>query len=217
MEVELMAYPQYPDEVVASAYRCCHDERPPHVIMKDEPYYDTDIAARRIRAAKKVGHMSVLEHASFTFSVSGVSRALTHQLVRHRIASYSQQSQRYVKLDEPTYVTPPSISSLAAIQSPGNSDMSRVGSLFYYAMCDAWKAYNNLIDEGVSPEDARFVLPNACTTNIVVTMNARELLHFFKLRTSDAAQWEIRELARRMLALCLEVSPIIFEGVIEAE
>ena len=146
-----------------------------------------------------MGHHSVLEHAVFTFSVEGVSRALTHQLVRHRVASYSQQSQRYVSMREPTFVTPHTVE--------GNEEASKV---FEETMAAIWEAYGKLESMGIPAEDARYLLPNGCTTNITITMNARELLHFFSLRCCNRAQWEIREMADRMLELCMEVSPVIF-------
>jgi thymidylate synthase (FAD) len=146
-----------------------------------------------------MGHHSVVEHATFTFSVEGVSRALTHQLVRHRIASFSQQSQRYVSLKDPSYVRPHTVEN--------NPDASKI---FDETMDRIWEAYRALEEMGVPAEDARYLLPNGCTTNIVVTMNARELLHFFSLRCCGRAQWEIREMAEKMLALCVEVSPAIF-------
>ena len=135
-----------------------------------------------------MGHHSVIEHAVFTFSVEGVSRALTHQLVRHRVASFSQQSQRYVSMDSATYVTPHTIE--------GNADAEK---LFDSVMDDIWDAYKKLEGMGIPAEDARYLLPNGCTTNITITMNARELLHFFSLRCCNRAQWEIREMADQML------------------
>ena len=146
------------------------------------------------------GHFSTLEHASYTFSVEGVSRALTHQLVRHRLASFNQQSQRYVKFkDEPNFVTPKTVS-----QNPEALER------FNAAMDAAWEAYAALAEMGVPAEDARYVLPNACESKIVVTMNIRELLHFFSLRCCNRAQWEIRELAWKMLELVRPTAPFIF-------
>jgi thymidylate synthase (FAD) len=148
-----------------------------------------------------MGHHSVVEHAVFTFSVEGVSRALTHQLVRHRIASFSQQSQRYVPLNEPTYVIPDTIKA-----DPG------AAKTYKDMMNGIWKTYQKMIEAGIPAEDARYVLPNGCTTNITITMNARELLHFFTLRCCTRAQWEIRDLADRMLEICRDVSPVIFRN-----
>jgi thymidylate synthase (FAD) len=148
-----------------------------------------------------MGHHSVIEHAVFTFSVEGVSRALTHQLVRHRVASFSQQSQRYVSMDNATYVTPHTVE--------GNEEAVQ---LYDSVMENIWDAYKKLEAMGIPAEDARYLLPNGCTTNITITMNARELLHFFSLRCCNRAQWEIREMADQMLKICKEQSPIIFKG-----
>ena len=146
------------------------------------------------------GHHSVIEHANFTFSVEGVSRSLTHQLVRHRIASYSQQSQRYIKFDDPDYIMPPSVK-----RNEGSE------AVFMESMDRAWKDYAILREAGVPDEDARYVLPNAAKNNITITMNARELLHFFSIRCCTRAQWEIRELANRMLELVRPTGPRIFK------
>ena len=148
------------------------------------------------------GHHSVIEHATFTFSISDVSRTLTHQLVRHRIASYSQQSQRYVKLDKSSFITPPSI----------KNDLELLKKYKRF-MEETWTLYDDLIKRKIPVEDARFVLPNATTTNITITMNARELIHFFKLRCSTDAQWEIREMASIMLSEVKKVAPIIFNKI----
>ncbi len=156
-------------------------------------------AERTLSRIVGMGHHSVIEHASFTFSVEGVSRALTHQLVRHRVASFSQQSQRYVSIKDPTYVTPHTVEA--------DDEARRV---FDETMLTIWDAYSRLESMGIPAEDARYLLPNGCTTNITITMNARELLHFFSLRCCERAQWEIREMAELMLERCKEVSPVIF-------
>lgn len=150
-----------------------------------------------IRKVIEMGHESVLEHASFTFAVEGISRACSHQLVRFRVASFSQQSQRYCFLgDNFRYVTP------ATIPEDGRYEqlMETIGELY--------AAY---VAEGVPAEDARFILPNACETNIVITMNCRELLHVFALRCCVHAQWEIRAMAEEMLRLVKEIAPSVFE------
>ncbi len=206
-EAKLIAVTPDPERICAMAMRSCHTPEPAHRIEE----MTDDIVVRMIISAKKVKHFSVLEHANFTFSIGGVSRALTHQLVRHRLASYSQQSQRYVKMDKPTYVMPPKIKDLPLVDGLAWVKTSPA-ELFDIAMQDAWEVYNKLVDMGVKPEDARFVLPKACTTNIVVTMNARELLHFFHLRCGKHAQWEIRNMANEMLEQCRAVAPTIFEG-----
>ncbi len=193
MRVELLAYTQDADRICASAGNSCYSDRPAHDIMED---IDPEKTLSRIVG---MGHLSVVEHATFTFSVEGVSRALTHQLVRHRIASFSQQSQRYVSIDEPSFVTPHTV-----------EDDPEALKVFDETMDAIWDAYSKLEEMGIPAEDARYLLPNGCTTNITITMNARELLHFFTLRCCNRAQWEIREMADQMLALCREVSPVIF-------
>ena len=193
MIVKLLAYTLNADAICAAAGNSCYSERPSYEIVED---INSEKVLSRIVG---MGHHSVIEHAVFTFSVEGVSRALTHQLVRHRVASFSQQSQRYVSLTEPTFVTPHSIE--------GDEEAKLV---FDETMGMIWDAYSKLESMGIPAEDARYILPNGCTTNITITMNARELLHFFSLRCCNRAQWEIRELADRMLELCRDVSPVIF-------
>lgn len=162
----------------------------------------SDTAKRIIKRVTGYGHVSVIEHASFTFSLEGVSRAMTHQLVRHRIASFTQQSQRYVTYDTlDNYVTPETITS--------NGEAKRV---FDSTLTAISEAYRKLLNLGVPKEDARFILPNAAKTNIIVTMNARELRHFFSLRCCARAQWEIRETACEMLRLARAVAPALFEN-----
>jgi len=195
MNVELMSFTSVPEEVCAKAMRGCRSE----MAAIDIPM-NGETSDRMIRAAIKVGHESVLEHAVFTFSVEGVSRVLTHQLVRHRIASYSQQSLRSVKVEGTNwYILPDSVYN-KGIQKDYDDLMAYVLSF-----------YKLLIAYGVPPEDARFVLPQACKTNIVITMNARELRHFFNLRLDTSAQWEIRELAQKMLELVKKTAPVMFE------
>jgi thymidylate synthase (FAD) len=163
---------------------------------------DSSTAREKIRRVVGYGHVSVVEHASFTFSVEGVSRAMTHQLVRHRIASYTQQSQRYVAYDTlEKYVVPPSIEK-----------KTKAKKIFENALGKISDAYRKLLEMGISKEDARFILPNAAKTNIMVTMNTRELLHFFSLRCCARAQWEIREAATEMLRQARRVAPALFEN-----
>ena len=147
-----------------------------------------------------MGHESVLEHMTFTFAISGVSRALSHQLVRHRIASYSQRSQRYVAERQFHFVVPPSIAQHPTAEA-----------LFTHMMGDIQQVYDYLVEAGIPAEDARYVLPNATTTQLIVTMNARSLLHFFSERLCSTAQWEIRQLAQAMLAEAKKISPIIMQ------
>jgi len=193
LNVKLLAYTHDADAICAAAGRSCYSEKPSADLMNIK---DPEKALANIVG---MGHFSVVEHAVFTFSVEGVSRALTHQLVRHRIASFSQQSQRYVSLKEPTYVVPETV----------KADPKTL-ALYEETMETVWAAYGKLA-ETIPAEDARYLLPNGCTTNITITMNARELNHFFTLRCCERAQWEIRDLAERMLVLCKEVSPVIFK------
>ena len=160
-----------------------------------------ETARKTIRRVLSYGHHSVIEHASFTFSVEGVSRALTHQLVRHRIASYTQQSQRYVTYDTlEDYVAPRSISENKKAQKIYNDTLKQISD-----------AYQKLLKLDIPKEDARFLLPNAAKTNILITMNARELCHFFNLRCCERSQWEIREMAIEMLRQTKKAAPALFE------
>lgn len=145
----------------------------------------------RARNCFKLGHLSVFEHVSVTWRVSGISRACSHQLVRHRLASFCQMSQRYTK------VVTESSGWYVAPQCAKDDD--RVGVEFELAMAQCAAHYRSLIEKGVKPEDARYVLPEATRTNIAVTMNLREFMSFYALRSDKAAQWEIRELAEQML------------------
>lgn len=186
MKVTLLDRPNY--EVCATAAGMCYNARDPWKALKN---------------AMEGGHESVLEHCKFTFLVEGVSRALLAQLTRHRIASFSVQSQRYVSYkDGFEYVTPPSISAL------GEEAEKRYHTQM--AMMQRW--YNEWLDQlgDKMQEDARFVLPNACCTRLVVTMNARELRHFFTLRCCNRAQWEIRQMADEMLRICKEQAYSLF-------
>jgi thymidylate synthase (FAD) len=163
---------------------------------------DSEKAKQIIKRVTGYGHASVIEHASFTFSLEDVSRAMTHQLVRHRIASYTQQSQRYVTYDTlKKYVTPPSI-----------VNSTEAKEIFEETLKNISDAYQKLLNIGIPKEDARYILPNAAKTNIIVTMNARELHHFFNLRCCARSQWEIREAAKEMLRQVKKVAPALFEN-----
>lgn len=197
MEVTLLSVSHEPDRTAAAAALGCYSEKPAHHILEE---IDEGQAKDILELVMGSGHHSVVEHAVFSFSVKGVSRSLTHQLVRHRIASYSQQSQRYVKLEKPDVVLPPDIQ-----KDQGKRER------FMALMDDVWGLYKDFVKEGVAVEDARYVLPNACTTNITITMNARSLLNFFAIRCCVRAQWEIRDLATRMQTLVKEASPVIFK------
>jgi thymidylate synthase (FAD) len=161
-----------------------------------------ETAKRIIKRVTGYGHVSVIEHASFTFSIEGVSRVLTHQLIRHRIASYTQQSQRFVAYNTlEKYVTPPSILEHMEAKKIFDETLEKIS-----------ETYQKLLKLGIKKEDARFILPNAAKTNIIVTMNARELRHFFNLRCCARAQWEIREIATEMLKQAKKAAPALFEN-----
>ncbi len=198
-----------PERLVALAARLCYS--PASIGELDEQISAKDIRTF-VRRVLSMGHASVLEHVVLTFGVEGISRAASHQLVRHRIASYSQQSQRYVSADF-GYVTPFSIADAEAEQPRRKKGLKP-------ALIDAYREhmeksaalYAQMVAEGIPPEDARFVLPNASETKIIVTMNARELHHFFALRLCRRAQWEIREAAMRMFELAVAQVPLLFEN-----
>jgi len=210
MKVTLVDYPRHADYKAYCAARVCYSEKGfediwDETIMSnpEQENPDEDKALALLKSLVDKGHGSILEHCCFTFSIEGISRACSHQLVRHRIASYSQQSQRYVRGEKFGAVVPPSIE---------NDD----GAYHHYGdiLDKISEAYVLLVDKYKIPkEDARYLLPNATTTNIVVTMNARELLHFIELRSSKRAQWEIRQLAQEMLSQLLKVAPVIFGNV----
>ena len=248
LKVKIIAHTPEPDKVVAQAGKLCYS-----AVGVDEiaQKLTEEEIARYVNMLASIGHESPLEHVSFTFAIEGISRACTHQIVRHRIASYSQQSQRYVKLEQFEYIIPPAIES--------NPEAKRI---FIEAMERDQEAYDELVDllledilidkhaadygscireilkenpdavpdrskvldlyaekflkeygkaEKQAIEDARYVFPNACETKIVITMNARSLLHFFNVRCCNRAQWEIREMATEMLKECKKIAPALFK------
>ncbi len=198
MIVKLLKHTKEPEKTCAIAGRLCYSASGIEELEKklDESKIK-DILFKIIKS----GHLSVLEHASFTFAVEGVSRALLAQLTRHRIASFSVQSQRYVKFKNGIdCVIPPTISK--------NKSLSAEYADF---LKNTQKLYLKMLDAEIPAEDARYVLPNAAATKIVMTMNARELRHFFALRCCNRAQWEIRDMACRMLKLAKEAAPVLFE------
>lgn len=197
MQVELLYHTPDPERAIATAARLCYAPVGASELMETMP---EDRVKSVLSTIMKSGHFSTLEHASYTFAVDGVSRALTHQLVRHRIASFNQQSQRYVKYTEGlSVIKPESVAADAATER-----------VFDEAIAASLEAYAKLLEAGVPAEDARYLLPNAAETKIVITMNVRELLHFFELRCCNRAQWEIREMAWKMLELARPTAPYIF-------
>jgi thymidylate synthase (FAD) len=197
MNVKLIGFTPNPEKIPAMAAKLTHSKTKPEELDKtSDKELDTIL-----KQVLNLGHTSVIEHTNFTFAISDVSRSLTHQLVRHRIASYAQQSQRYVDFKDPCYVTPPKIEK--------NKEMKKAYDI---TMENIWKEYNKLLEMGIPAEDARFVLPNAACTNIIVTMNARSLMNFFELRCCLHAQWEIRHLANKMLTEVKKIAPTIFKN-----
>jgi thymidylate synthase (FAD) len=196
VKVELVAVTKYlrgsgtPEELLEHAGRVCYRSE------------KRGGAGHFLQARIQEGHESIIEHASLTFEISGISRVCSHQLVRHRIASYSQESQRYVDLSDPEFVVPPSVAQNSEAMGIWNDLTGRMR-----------EAYRDLRELGVKKEDARFLLPNAAATRIVLTMNFRELLHFFRVRCDRAAQWEIRALAKEMLKLAYQVAPSVFQDL----
>ena len=184
MKVELISYTKDAEAICGEAAAICTNSKN---------------IQRALAHATTAGHTSVLEHAVYTFRVEGISRASLAQLTRHRLASYDVQSQRYVRIGEETELV-----------IPKTIEESTYGDIVRSTMRYLISLYQRLIDEGIPCEDARYVTPQAVTTELIVSMNARELLHFFSLRCCNRAQWEIRELADRMLRLCRRTAPEIF-------
>ncbi len=196
MHVELLTHTPEPELVVAAAARLCYSDSSISALL-EKSRTERETFLEKITS---LGHLSVLEHVSFSFGVEGVSRACSHQLVRHRLASYSQQSQRYVSHSKRfSAVTPDSI-----------ADRPELAERYQQMLNEIHGLYAEMIATGIPAEDARFILPNAATTKLVVTMNGRELCHFFSLRCCRRAQWEIQALAKQMLKLVKPLAPILF-------
>lgn len=222
LRVKLVSHTPEPEKVVSAAAKLCYSRVGVEDIMEN---LNEDSIEKFLNMLMDLGHESTIEHVSFTFAVEGVSRTLTHQLVRHRIASYSQQSQRYVKLEQFQYIIPHSIEAVPEARE-----------LFIKSMEESQNTYNRLVEmlmnehmkrlieegktekiaekaaEKMAIEDARYVFPNACETKIIFTMNARSLLNFFRHRCCNRAQWEIKELADKMLEEVLKVAPTLFKN-----
>ncbi len=223
MKVKVIAHTPEPEKVISMAAKLCYSSVGVDGI--EENLTDESIE-KFLNMLINIGHESPLEHVSFTFAVEGISRSCSHQIVRHRIASFSQQSQRYVKLNQFEYIVPPEIDKIKeakelfidAMKKDQDSYDKLVDILFE-------KHYNNLIKNGKNEkeakreaekkaiEDARYVFPNACETKMVFTMNTRSLYNFFNHRCCERAQWEIRALAIEMLRQVREISPILFKNI----
>lgn len=222
MKVILITYTPSPEKAIASAAKLCYSESGIENLLDG---LDEEKSAKFVDMLSDLGHESPIEHTSFTFGIEGVSRAFLAQITRHRLASYSVQSQRYVKMNHFSFVIPPEIEAEPTAKE-----------CFMKAMDYSINAYNELADilekkhylsfisDGVPEkqakskaekkaiEDARFVLPNAAETKMIVTMNARSLMNFFRLRCCNRAQWEIKAVADEMLKLCVEVAPTLFKN-----
>lgn len=221
MKVKLIAYTPEAEATIAKAAKLCYS---PVGVEEIEKKLNDEEVERFVSMLASMGHDSPLEHVSFTFAVEGVSRVLTHQLVRHRLASYSQQSQRYVKLDQFEYIVPEAVRGDEEAEDVFLKSMEAANES-YHKVTDILqkKHYEEYIAEGMEEkkaarqaekraiEDARYVLPNACETKIVLTMNARSLLHFFNMRLCLRAQWEIRDLALAMLKEVMNTAPALFK------
>lgn len=205
MKVTLLTHTPEPEKIIAAAAKLCYSDCEASEIMKNLTEENTNKFVARLES---MGHFSPFEHPCFTFSVDGCSRSATHQLVRHRHGSFSQRSQRYVGENMFSYVIPEEIKSnekaLKIFETAMNNDQSAYDDLVDILM-------ESGLDDKIAFENARAVLPNACCTSIVVTMNVRELHHFFKMRCCNRAQDEIRAVADEMLRICREVSPVLFK------
>lgn len=219
-KVTLITHTPDPEKLVAAAAKLCYSASSPSTLLDGLTEEKTEKFLAHLR---DMGHESPIEHVSFTFGIEGVSRAFLAQITRHRIASYSVQSQRYVRERDFDYVTPPEIASVPAAAKEYHEMMKNIGQSYdKLAAILKEKHTKTLMDEGLDEktatsraekmaiEDARFVLPNACDTQMIVTMNARSLLNFFRQRCCNRAQWEIREVAYQMLDLVYKVAPTIF-------
>ncbi|MDE6967322.1 MAG: FAD-dependent thymidylate synthase [Clostridia bacterium] len=205
-KVELLAYTPNPEQTIAVAAKLCYSNSDIEALTKGLENKDI---SKFIEKLLSLGHLSPIEHASFTFGIEGVSRSLLAQITRHRIASFSVKSQRYVSANNGevfNYIIPPAIKELGAeYESKFENQMAQMQEWY-----NEWQTLLGGAGEK-SNEDARFVLPNASETKMILTMNARELMHYFELRCCNRAQWEIRAISWEMLRLVREVAPNLFK------
>ncbi len=194
MQVILESITPNAEELIERAARTCYQS-----LGKINPPKSTE---HLIKLILKNGHHSVLEHASATFRIKGCSRVMSHELVRHRLMSISQESQRYVKyIDGIEFVCPPSIKEKGLEQK------------YNISIMECYKDYACLLEAGIPPEDARYVLPSAVCSEIVITANFRELRHIIQLRTSNRAHWEIKSVANEILTIMKEKAPLVFSDL----
>lgn len=241
LKVKLITHTPNPERIIAEGGKLCYSSS---TIDELENNLTQEVSDKFVNMLSSMGHESPLEHVSFTFAIEGVSRSLTHQLVRHRIASYSQQSQRYVRLNQFEYIIPKEIESILYLKQNYIKDMEYIQAKYDYYVEELLANYiykylveeKELYDPDIQQdknymikimktnhknkynefekkaiENARYVFPNACETKIIVTMNARTLLNFFKHRCCNRASDEIRELADEMLKICKKVAPTLFK------
>ncbi|MGL4911709.1 MAG: FAD-dependent thymidylate synthase [Romboutsia sp.] len=223
MKVKILSHTPEPEKVISMAAKLCYSSVGVDEIEENLTEESID---KFLNMLINIGHESPLEHVSFTFAVEGISRACSHQIVRHRIASYSQQSQRYVKLEQFEYIIPQEINEIEEAKELFIASMKKDQEV-YDKLVDILfeKHYNNLIKIGKNEkeakrqaekkaiEDARYVFPNACETKMVFTMNTRSLYNFLNHRCCERAQWEIRELAIEMLRQLKQAAPILFKSI----
>ena len=199
MKVRLINYTRNPEKIVAQSASLCYSA----MDIGDLSKTLTEATIKKlVEKIIKLGHYSVLEHVSFTFAIEGISRVTTHQLVRHRLASFSQQSQRYVKVKKEgfPYIMPKSIKKNKEIEKKYRETLEELNRI-----------YHEFIENAIPAEDARYILPQAVETKIILSANARELMHIFRLRCCNRAQWEIREMAKKMLEEVKDIAPNIFK------
>ncbi len=220
MKVKLLTYTPDAEKTIAAAAKLCYAKSDIDTLTEN---LTPEKVESFLKMLEDLGHESPVEHASFTFAIEGVSRALLAQITRHRIASFSVQSQRYVSKTDFSYIIPPEIDALPEAREEYIAAMEE-DARHYESLREKLMArhYETNIAQGMpeaeakraaekkANEDARFVLPNACDTRIIMTMNVRSLHNFFRLRCCNRAQWEIRELAIAMLKLVREVCPLLF-------
>ncbi len=198
MKVQLINFTKNPEKTVAQSARLCYSSG---TIREIADFTNEKKQEKLIQKIMRLGHYSVLEHVCFTYGIENISRVCSHQLVRHRIASFSQRSQRYVKVDkEQQYIIPKKIQNDSSLLQRFKNLSTKNHDL-----------YQEMLSKGIPAEDARYILPQAINTSIIFTANARELIHFFRLRCCNRAQWEIRELAIEMLRLVKKIAPTIFK------
>lgn len=221
-KVYLLTHTPLPEHTIASAAKLCYSSS---TISSLRENLTDESAAKFVEMLSEIGHESPIEHASFTFGIEGVSRALLAQITRHRMASFSVKSQRYVREGAFEYVTPPEIEAVPEakaiydeIMAEDQNKYDRLAEILKNKHIETFlkegkdEKTATRLAEKKAIEDARFVLPNACETQMIMTMNARSLYNFFKHRCCNRAQWEIKDVADQMLALCLQVAPELFKN-----